>query len=1027
MEAILDFSKPVDVQEFDRVVQCLSTGSPQEIMRAQQVLTTFKEMPDAFLHVGSLLTQSQNITTRFFAMQVLDDAILHRWNTFTNEQRDEIRSFVVSLIVGECGSFSRIRSRKALLTKMNGTLVSIAKREWPVRWPNFVQDICTSAGPNEPLVENNLNLLRLVGEEIFEFGEKTLTSRWVKRKKEALKNDFQFVMQLCLSVLGTTDETLLKTDLECLEKYLAWMQPALVFNEDVLMYLAGIVSGSAEISPVVIRCLTVICSLDRDEGSAGDVQAQMVVRMFRTAFNNIVNTLPTSHSSIEGRIVHMYEMSADADNVFIRDLNFLIITFLKRYIKQIMYDDILFLSLHQMLVGMSHIENKELFKSCVEYWWWLGEQLVRSPSPTPLHKKLTTTLSNVRFVLIKRMAKPEEVIIVEEEGELRRERMSDVEELQLYNLMREALVFLTNLDPHDTQQIMTGLMQKQLDRSEWSWHNCSTLSWAVGAVSMAFTEEQESSLFVVIIRGLLDLCREMQGKENRAVIASSIMFVVGQYPRYLRSHPTFLSTVVRKIIEFMKELFPGVQEMAVDTLMKIASQVPEKFVSKDIRGISIAESIGEQWTEVTSLLQPQQMQTCFAAAGCMIRKESPDKQGGLLNLFLRDVNVNFKSITERAVAQGEAFYRDSSNMMELIHTLRLFSSIASTCGTSFIKEMEIIICDLQGFYQTFFAPQNAIVAELGSKSLTQQDARYLRLAKKEILRIFEYFIDNTEERDFVAANCMPSILSVVLQDYRDSLPEAKESGAMALVTACVKKLGQRLSDDCAAILDHTFDTTVAMICANTEDFPEFRVNLFKLLQALNDHCFDAFLRYASVKGDIINGMLWVIKHTDFATMETGLKTLDSFLRNVANSDVVAAFYTSFMQRIFVEVFVASMDSLHAAGFNLHSSILINLFSVSDRFPAETPVIGRTAVEAFLLESLSIIPTLTPTLIAGFVAEAYETYRVGMEFRRRFADFLIEVQVWGAEEENKLQAEEETRRRESTIPGFAPIIAPSERF
>ncbi|RNF13654.1 putative exportin 1 [Trypanosoma conorhini] len=1021
MESILDTSRPVDVQEFDRVVQYLSSGSPQEIMKAQEVLTSFKERPDAFLQVGTLLTKSQNSTTRFFALQVLDDTILHQWNTFTSEQKEELRSFVINLIVAECKSFSQLRSCKTLLTKINGTLVSIAKREWPVRWPSFIHDICSSAGPTEPLVENNLNLLRLVGEDIFEFGEKTLTSRWIKRKKEALKSDFRLILQLCLSVLGTADQALLKTDLECMEKYLAWMEPTLVFNEEVLMYIASLVVGEASVAPVAVRCLSVICSIGTDDGAVGDAQAQITVRVFRTAFNNIINALPTSHSSVEARVVQMYEMGSDADCRFISDVNILLIAFLKRYSQLIIYDDILLLSTHQMLVGMSHIDNKELFKSCIEYWWWLGEKLLRSPSLTPLHKKLSGILSNVRFVLIKKMAKPEEVIIVEDEGELRREHMTDVEGLQLYNLMRETLVFLTNIDPHDTQQIMTGLMQKQLDRSEWSWHNCSTLSWAVGAVSMALPAAHESTLFVVIIRGLLDLCKEMQGKENRAVIASNIMFVVGRYPRFLRTHPNFLRTVVRKIIEFMKEMFPGVQEMAVDTLLKIASQVPDQFVSLDNRKQSLADELAERWTDVTSMLQPQQIQTCFAAAGYMIKNDSPDRQAALLELFLQDVNINFKAITERAAAEGALFCRDSSIMMELIHLLRVYSSVASTCGTTFINEMGIIIWDLHGFYRAFFAAQSAFVAEGGPASMLQQDARYLRLAKKEILRIFERFVDNTEARDFVAANCMPSILTVVLEDYRDSVPEAKEPGAMALVTACVNKLADRLSGDCAAILDHTFDTTVAMICRNTEDFPEFRVNLFKLLQALNKHCFDAFLSYASTKEDVITGMLWVIKHTDFATMETGLLALDAFLGNVIKSKLMGDFFTTFMHQIFVEVLVAAMDSLHAAGFNLHCSILIKLFSVSDIFPPQTPVLGRCAVQEFLLENLSIIPTLTPTLITEFVTSAYESYRDEAEFRRRFADFLIEVQVWGAEEENRLQMEEERRLREETIPGFAALL------
>lgn len=64
-----------------------------------------------------------------------------------------------------------------------------------------------------------------------------------------------------------------------------------------------------------------------------------------------------------------------------------------------------------------------------------------------------------------------------------------------------------------------------------------------------------------------------RGKDNKAVVASNIMYVVGQYPRFLRAHWKFLRTVVNKLFEFMHELHPGVQDMACDTFLKIAQKV----------------------------------------------------------------------------------------------------------------------------------------------------------------------------------------------------------------------------------------------------------------------------------------------------------------------------------------------------------------------------------------------------------------------------------------------------------------------
>ena len=38
----------------------------------------------------------------------------------------------------------------------------------------------------------------------------------------------------------------------------------------------------------------------------------------------------------------------------------------------------------------------------------------------------------------------------------------------------------------------------------------------------------------LFIQDLLGLCEVKRGKDNKAIIASNIMYIVGQYPRFLR-------------------------------------------------------------------------------------------------------------------------------------------------------------------------------------------------------------------------------------------------------------------------------------------------------------------------------------------------------------------------------------------------------------------------------------------------------------------------------------------------------------
>ena len=124
---------------------------------------------------------------------------------------------------------------------------------------------------------------------------------------------------------------------------------------------------------------------------------------------------------------------------------------------------------------------------------------------------------------------------------------------------------------------MTLKLSRQIDGSEWSWSNLNKLCWAVGSISGAMNEEIEERFLVSIIRDLLGLVEMKRGKDNKAVIASNIMYSVGQYPRFLKAHWNFLKTVVNKLFEFMHELHEGVQDMACDTFLKISSQMQTSF------------------------------------------------------------------------------------------------------------------------------------------------------------------------------------------------------------------------------------------------------------------------------------------------------------------------------------------------------------------------------------------------------------------------------------------------------------------
>ena len=114
-------------------------------------------------------------------------------------------------------------------------------------------------------------------------------------------------------------------------------------------------------------------------------------------------------------------------------------------------------------------------------------------------------------------------------GEKPQQKKQDTDTLARYKTMHETLVYLAHLDHEDTERQMHDARRAQLAaKTDWSWGGLNTLCWAVGSISGSMAEDQENRFLVTVIRDLLNLCEVTRGKDNKAVIAANIMYVVGQ-------------------------------------------------------------------------------------------------------------------------------------------------------------------------------------------------------------------------------------------------------------------------------------------------------------------------------------------------------------------------------------------------------------------------------------------------------------------------------------------------------------------
>ncbi|KAH9974285.1 hypothetical protein BGW80DRAFT_1444897 [Lactifluus volemus] len=79
-------------------------------------------------------------------------------------------------------------------------------------------------------------------------------------------------------------------------------------------------------------------------------------------------------------------------------------------------------------------------------------------------------------------------------------------------------------------------------------------------------------MFTPSIKNLLSLCEIKRHKDNKAAVSSNIIDIVGQYPRFLKTHWKFLKTVI-KLFEFMRETHDARSKIPLITVDLTPQQV----------------------------------------------------------------------------------------------------------------------------------------------------------------------------------------------------------------------------------------------------------------------------------------------------------------------------------------------------------------------------------------------------------------------------------------------------------------------
>ncbi len=242
-------------------------------------------------------------------------------------------------------------------------------------------------------------ILRLLSEEVFDFSLGQMTQTKAKHLKDSMCQEFGMIFQLCQLVLeNSQNAALVVVTLETLLRFMHWIPLGYIFETNLIQSLVCRFLSVPVFRNVTLKCLAEIAGVPAGEYS------EKVVELFQLTTTKLKEMLPLST-----KIREAYERGTTDEQNFIQNLAIFYCTFLKSHADLIDGGKITdkLTDAYEYLLRISEVDDKEIFKICLEYWnFWVCELYTQATlscrplySPTVARTEYAAVLSNVRFSL----------------------------------------------------------------------------------------------------------------------------------------------------------------------------------------------------------------------------------------------------------------------------------------------------------------------------------------------------------------------------------------------------------------------------------------------------------------------------------------------------------------------------------------------------------------------------------------------------------------------------------------------------
>lgn len=279
------------------------------------------------------------------------------------------------------------------LSSCRERFIQIIKQEWDSTWPSAIKDLAESCKQNQTLCENNLEIMLMLSEEIFEDTKQNMTKVQLDRLKERYNENLKIIYDLCdyISKAYIQDQSkispsLIKMCLKMFYAFLSWAPTNLIFGTDFLDVILVGLMGDIRLTVQCLQCFTESYSIPLNDFTKDElvIIRKKLFDAFTLFTHKIHQILPVNRQFRAERQEKMKnhnqltlfdsvtkEVALYFISVVKHHFNWMFDTTLELYRnnnRQWMDICQLLESMLKYMVNMSDVDHDTLYKICIDFW-----------------------------------------------------------------------------------------------------------------------------------------------------------------------------------------------------------------------------------------------------------------------------------------------------------------------------------------------------------------------------------------------------------------------------------------------------------------------------------------------------------------------------------------------------------------------------------------------------------------------------------------------------------------------------------